>query len=292
MSITALAERRETSVGEFSPEQLALIKRTVAKGVSDDELTLFLYTARTRGLDPLLRQIHAVSRWSKREKRNVMTIQVAIDGYRLLADRTGFYAGNDDAVFVEGDTYPETATVTVYKLVQNVRCPFTATARWLEYYPGDEESGGFMWRKMPHTMLAKCAEALALRKAFPAHLSGLYIPEEMAQASSDIIETSGRTVNTSTGEVVQEGKAPSRSGGSSSRKVRAGTDMVTDFDDPLYQRYSELYEEAQGLEVEAEIIQLPISVADLTVKGRELTARLAVAREQHHVAVEQDGSAF
>jgi hypothetical protein len=73
--------------------------------------------------------------------------------------------------------------VTVYKIIGNVRCPFTASARWDQYYPGDEQ--GFMWRKMPHLMLGKCAEALALRKAFPAELSGLYIKEEMDQADAE-----------------------------------------------------------------------------------------------------------
>lgn len=156
--------------------KLDLIKRTVANGATSDELDLFLYHARRAGLDPLARQIYFV----KRKGRG--TIQVGIDGLRLIADRTGIYAGNDDAVFEtgEGEKYPAKATVTVYKMVQGQRCAFSATARWSEYYPGDEQ--GFQWRKMPHVMLAKCAEALALRKAFPMEMSGLYVHEEMEQA--------------------------------------------------------------------------------------------------------------
>jgi hypothetical protein len=79
-------------------------------------------------------------------------------------------------------TLESAATVTVWRLVQGTRCSFTATARWSEYFPGDQ--GGHMWRKMPHTMLAKCAEALALRKGFPRQLAGLYAKEEMDQADS------------------------------------------------------------------------------------------------------------
>lgn len=163
-------------------EQIELIKTTVAKGTTNEELKLFLYTANRTGLDPLLKQIYAVKRWNTKTSREEMSIQVGIDGYRLIADRTGAYAGNDDAVFEQepGSKFPSKATVTVWKLVAGVRCPFTATARWEQYYPGDKQ--GFMWGKMPHVMLAKCAEALALRKAFPNELSGVYTNEEMQQA--------------------------------------------------------------------------------------------------------------
>lgn len=158
-------------------EQLDLIKRTVCQGASRDELDLFVYTATRTGLDPLARQIHFVKRGNKG------TIQVGIDGLRVIADRTGKYAGSDDPCVSSVKTdqgYPDSITVTVYKMVGGVRCPFSATARWSEYYPGDAQ--GFQWRKMPHVMLGKCAEALALRKAFPADLSGLYVHEEMEQA--------------------------------------------------------------------------------------------------------------
>jgi hypothetical protein len=115
-----------------------------------------------------------------------MTVQVGIDGFRLVADRTGAYAGNDDPVY-DDESKPQKATVAVYKIVGGMRCPFTATARWSQYYPGDKQ--GFMWNKMPHLMLGKCAEALALRKAFPAELSGLYTDDEMAQAGeSQVVE--------------------------------------------------------------------------------------------------------
>lgn len=156
-------------------EKIALIKKTVAKDATDDELQLFLYTAKKSGLDPLLRQIHCVKR------KGHMAIQTGIDGYRLIADRTGAYAGNDDPVY-DDEAKPRKASVTVYKLVNGQRCPFTATARWDQYFPG--EAQGFMWTKMPHLMLGKCAEALALRKAFPAELSGLYTDDEMQQADT------------------------------------------------------------------------------------------------------------
>jgi len=173
----------------YTNEQIALLKRTIAPGIPDDELSLALYDARRRGLDVLAGQMHLVPR--KSDGRVKWTRQVSIDGYRLLAARTGEYAGSDDATFrgtisITLDdrstvaVVPEMATVTVWRFVQGQRCPFTASARWREYYPGSRQ--GVLWHRMPHGQLAKVTEALALRKAFPAELSGLYTDDEMEQA--------------------------------------------------------------------------------------------------------------
>lgn len=168
---------------QFDNTKIALIKKMVAKDATNDELDVFLHQCRRTGLDPLAKQIY----FRKQQTKNgpVVTIITGIDGYRLIADRTGKYAGNDDPVF-DDEHEIHRATVTVYKLIGGVRCPFTATARWSQYYPGEKQ--GFMWDKMPHLMLGKCAEALALRKAFPAELSGLYVKEEMDQAGPEIVE--------------------------------------------------------------------------------------------------------
>jgi phage recombination protein Bet len=158
---------------EFTRDKVDLIKRTIAVGASDDELELFLYTARKTGLDPLARQIYAIKRAGK------MTIQTGIDGYRLIADRTGQLAGISDYVFDSEDgKFPNRASVTVKKMVDGHIAEFTATARWTEY----SQLQSPMWQKMPYLMLGKCSEALALRKAFPADLSGVYTAEEMSQA--------------------------------------------------------------------------------------------------------------
>ena len=183
----------------MSPEQVELIRRTVADGATNDELALFLHVAQRSGLDPFARQVYCVKRWNKALNREVMSIQTGIDGYRLVADRSGKYAGNDDPEYgenqKEGDlTVPTFARVTVWKMVGGIRCSFTATARWSEYYPGEKQ--GYMWRKMPFLMLAKTAEALALRKAFPADLTGIYVDSEMDQAKDD--ELSGLNTNRET----------------------------------------------------------------------------------------------
>jgi phage recombination protein Bet len=159
-----------------------------AKGNSrpDEDMLLFMYVAKRTGLDPLTKQIYAIYRWDSRQGKEKMTIQASIDGMRLVAQRTKGYAGQDDVVYDdESKTYPGKATVAVYKLMGGQRVPFTASARWGEYVQKDSKGMPMiMWAKMPYLMLGKCAEALALRKAFPNELSGIYAPEEMAQENN------------------------------------------------------------------------------------------------------------
>jgi len=167
---------------ELGREKIELIKQTVAKGATDLELELFLHACKRTGLDPLMKQIYAIKRKNHKTNQMEMSIQTGIDGYRLIADRTGHYAGSDEPIYVIGeDGFPDVASVVVYKMIGGVRCPFGSSARWKEYY----QDSSPMWKRMPFLMLGKCAEALALRKAFPAELSGVYTHEEMMQADSE-----------------------------------------------------------------------------------------------------------
>jgi phage recombination protein Bet len=168
----------------FTPQQLATLKQLGVEKVSEGDLGVFFHQCQRTGLDPFAKQIYMVGRWDGRANAMRYTIQTGIDGYRLIAERTGVYAGSDES-WVEKDGKPVSATVTVRKVVAGQVCDFTATARWEEYVQlGKDSKPMGLWSKMPHRMLAKCAEALALRKAFPQDLSGLYTTDEMAQADS------------------------------------------------------------------------------------------------------------
>jgi len=174
----------------LTTEQIDLIKTTICKNASDDELKLFLYTAKKTGLDPLAKQIYAVKRWDKSLGRETMTFQTGIDGYRLIASRTGQHLGTEDAVFVICKT-------TGKPLSGPHKASFSATARYNEYVQTTKEGHPTQfWKKMAYSQLAKCAEALALRKAFPQELSGMYTQEEMGQAdnNSEIAEPRKYTV--------------------------------------------------------------------------------------------------
>lgn len=196
----------DVMIREVGEEKLELIKKTVAKGTTDLELELFLHACKRTGLDPLMKQIYAIKRRNNKTGQEDMSIQTGIDGYRLIADRTGHYAGSDEPQYmIAEDGWPDVATVTVYKMIGGQRCPFGASARWKEYC---QESSP-MWKKMPFLMLGKCAEALALRKAFPAELSGVYTHEEMMQADSEptraeVVITNKQTAQAKINELRQE----------------------------------------------------------------------------------------
>lgn len=158
-------------------EQKELVKRTIAPDATEAELQLYFYDCSRRGVHPLDKLLHFTKRQGK------YTPITSIDLFRMRADSTGVHLGTDEPIYQGVKGTPDfAALVRVHKLVAGQKATFTGTARWSEYFPG--EAQGFMWKKMPHLMLGKCAEALALRKAFPAQLHGLYVQEEMDQAEA------------------------------------------------------------------------------------------------------------
>ncbi|WP_181034738.1 phage recombination protein Bet [Clavibacter michiganensis] len=200
---TEVALPTSSDRSQWTPEETALVEaaglvhtdsQTGAKTLADRPVVAaFLQHCKRTGLDPIARQIYSIARKSKGQLK--WQIQVSIDGARLVAERSGQYEGQTTPEYTAdgmswtqvwlADEPPKAARVGVYR--RGFREPLYAVALWDAYvqtnYQGDPSE---MWKKMGPLMLGKCAEMLALRKAFPQDLSGLYSTEEMDQAGTPV----------------------------------------------------------------------------------------------------------
>lgn len=188
-----LSESQET----FTDKQVAALVQLGVQDATPADLAVFFHQCQRTGLDPFARQIYMIGRRQKNRDGQWVTkqtIQTGIDGFRLIARRAADARGEvfsmDDVLWADPDggwhdvwvwpTPPAAAKVTVH--VGQGR--FSAVAVTREYMPTKNGEATGQWRSMPAVMIAKCAEALALRKAFPMDLSGVYMGEEMAQADA------------------------------------------------------------------------------------------------------------
>ncbi len=185
----------------WSESEARIIKNTVAKGLTDDEMLMFAHLCKRSNLDPLARQIYPIKRKMKKNEVwiDVLSVQTGIDGFRLIAERTGKYSPGKDTEFM----YDEKgrllgAKVYIKKMTDDGTWhDISATAFVKEY-----NTGKGLWNKMEITMIEKVAESKCLRRGFPADLSGLYTKEEMEQADTEAVEPVDELITKSTGESI------------------------------------------------------------------------------------------
>lgn len=193
----------------YEPKTIALIRRTVAADTNDDEFNLFVNMARSLNLDPLRRQIYAFVFSKNDAAKRRMSIIVSIDGFRAIAEATGNYRPDEDEPAFEIDPSLKSplnpqgivkASVRVWKYSHGDWHRVTGVAYWEEYAPIKDEwayddaagkrrptgkktlDDSGQWAKMPRVMLAKCAEAQALRRAWPDNFSNVYEASEIDRA--------------------------------------------------------------------------------------------------------------
>lgn len=258
IALPASGDRNTWTEQEAALVEAAGLVRVVNKNTGEKALAdrptveAFLAHCQRTQLDPIARQIYAIYRGGK------WGIQISIDGARLVAERTGQYEGQTTPEFTgDGVTWtevwlavepPKAARVGVYR--RGFREPLYAVALWDAYAVYDdvwergqktgEKKLSSMWAKMGPLMLAKCAEMLALRKAFPQDLSGLYSSEEMQQAGGAPAE---REVPPAVAQAARVASAPEVP----ARDWAAELEQVTDLDGLRF-----LYREAQRVGAFAE----------------------------------------
>lgn len=188
----------------FTDNQIAALQQMGVQDASQGDLAVFFHEVQRTGLDPFARQIYMIGRRTKVDGQWVTkyTIQTGIDGFRLIArraaDRSHEAFGEPvtawcgaDAVWREAWLDSRHPPLAAKVVVQRGQGTFTGVAT-LEEYQGTrkvkDQDGSWrteptsMWKSKPAIMLAKCAEALALRKAFPQDLSGLYGDDEIQES--------------------------------------------------------------------------------------------------------------
>lgn len=207
-----------TISAEFTGRQLELIRHTVAKDCHPDEFNLFIAVAQRAGLDPFRKQISAIVFNKNKPDKRRMSIITGIDGLRAIAARSNRYRPdeNEPHITYDPDLKGPTNPLGIEKAVVRINIrdadgnewrPVAGVAHWDEFAPISEEwaegedgrrrktgkmvlDTGGNWGRMARVMISKCAEAQALRKAFPEDLSGLYEGAELDQArAADLTPT-------------------------------------------------------------------------------------------------------
>lgn len=184
-----IQERFNVDKGQWK----VLVEAVYPNAKTTDSVVMALAYCKARNLDPFKRPVHIVPIWDREKRCEVETIWQGIAEIRTTASRTRAYAGRDATVFGEditakvGEgqaaveiTFPEYAQVTVYRMVDGQRQAFYGPqVYWLETYAEKKgKAPNSMWQKRPRGQLDKCAEAAALRMAFPEELGDTFIDAE------------------------------------------------------------------------------------------------------------------
>lgn len=194
---------------------ITVLENSLYPGAQSTSISLVINYCRAAGLDPMQKPVHIVPMWDSKSQRMRDVIMPGVGLYRTQAARTGQYAGVTEPEYgpdvtenIGGQpvTYPTWCRVAVKRLLPNgAIVDFAATERWKENYAvkgGKEKSiaPNAMWLRRPYGQIAKCAEAQALRKAFPEMTGSQPTADEME--GRPMADEAGETIDGNTGEVI------------------------------------------------------------------------------------------
>jgi phage recombination protein Bet len=166
----------------FTDEERDLIARQYCASCTKQEFEIFIKMAENAGLSPFQKQIWNVTRRDYTTQKDVSQPLVSIDGFRLIAERTGRYAPGKETKYVYDDKGRLVcATAYVMKMTMDGTWHEVACPAFFSEYAAMKKDGTptKFWAEKAHIMLSKCSEALSLRRAFPQELSGYYTDDEM-----------------------------------------------------------------------------------------------------------------
>lgn len=187
-----MSEIQSTIPGGLSALDISTLASAgvIPAGTPPAVVAVFATNCKQHGLSPFKKEIYLVKYGS------IYATIVGIDGFRNKATRTGQYAGIDDAKFnlqpngqyetaaqlKAAGKLPTTCTITAYRIVGGIRCPYTHTAVFSEF------AGSGKWQTMPFQMIQKVAEAFCLKKGFADELGGLHIEEEREAFTGETVD--------------------------------------------------------------------------------------------------------
>jgi phage recombination protein Bet len=172
-------------------ELVKILRDSVWPGAKDESIEMAIAYCRVNGLDPFLKPVHIVPLYDKSINQMRDVLMPGIADYRIKAARSGEYAGKSEPQFGEDITtklsgvqitYPQWCKITIERIVAGKPRQYVAKEYWLENYATakrDTDAPNSMWKKRPYGQLSKCAEAQALRMAFPEFSGGMVTAEEM-----------------------------------------------------------------------------------------------------------------
>lgn len=226
-------EQRFGEIGVDKSTWKALVEAVFPLAQSVDSVIMALSYCKARRLDPFKRVVHVVPMWNGNLRKMVDTVWPGIAELRTTAARTGCYAGKSKPIFGPevtekigpvNVTFPEWCEVTVHRLVGGHRVSFTGIVFWREAVVTKKDGApNAMWDRRKYGQLAKCAEAEALREAFPEELGGEQTAEEMHG------RTIGNLVDDGSGIYAPEAGEPAGNGAAKPSDRPTRDDMAEPF---------------------------------------------------------------